>query len=164
MPIKPYFTETQPSAPKKMYVSASVSESGAELIRQNPTLPMSILPELIECESRNLESKGCTKYASILTEHDSAKVYTENFVENNATGIAHLSQCINDAPDQYLCELIGRYADERSLPFIVGVIYVVDLMKELTAKNGGVFPGFTYYRNIRPEKWFPKDFDSTQSI
>lgn len=127
----------------------NITDAGRAAIEADPNLDdhtMSLLwdtewPLLSEQEAQVIETLAPQELVDSI------------FLNNDETGLAHLTQCISEDHDQSLAELVARYAMERQIPFFAGAWYI----KALMMRQGLFYYQYSVTRDLHRKSWTPKE-------
>ena len=130
-----------------LHKGAVISSEGRSLVESEPNISDETLKKLIELEWDKIPEKE----RELIKEDNKVELASIAFGTGPDIGIAHLSQCIDDNRDQSMAELIGRYADERRMPFILGAVYI----KALAATRPLFYYTSSPTKGYRKVRWEP---------
>lgn len=81
-------------------------------------------------------------YLYLLSDHSAEDVVQNVFLSRKQLGLAHIAGIILDNVNQSMASLIGTYATNRNIPFVLAAIYIYDLKK---------VRGLSYYRRTETD-------------
>lgn len=125
----------------KFKTKSRITKKGKEIVRVDPNIEKETLEKLMVTEEKYLK----TAKGSKLSSRSKQEIYNEEFLAYHELGLTHLAQCIRENPEQCKADLISAYSEDRSIPFIIGAIYLDALLAndklysyELRSKQGYV--------------------------
>lgn len=135
------FSTTGTNENWKFKTKSGITKKGKEIVRADPNIEKETLEKLKVTEEKYLK----TAKGSRLSSRTKQEIYNEEFLAFHELGLTHLAQCIRENPEQCKADLISAYSEDRSIPFILGAIYLDALLAndklysyELRSKQGYV--------------------------
>lgn len=106
-----------------------ITIEGLITVRSDKNLGRGTQKHLMETEAKLLDKKKFEQYKYLLGDFDVKDVYTQNFMQNNRIGKAHVTQLILENKNQTYAELVAGYASDRGVPFLVAMILLETMKK-----------------------------------
>ena len=135
------FPNTNTNETWKFKTKSRITKKGKEIVRSDPNMEKETLEKLLVTEEKFLK----TGRGAALSSRTKLEIYNDEFLAYHELGLTHLAQCIRDNPEQCMADLVSSYSEDRSIPFIIGAIYLDALIAndklysyELRSKQGYV--------------------------
>lgn len=129
-----------------------LSPHGAQIVRCDENLSKATQDALMKSEAGIMKKRtDLAEFLYLFREHKPLYTYKTQFVARNETGLSHVAGLIAEDLNQSYAQLVGAYASDRDLPFIISML----LLNDLRAVEGG-FHYFIRTRNSLVSKpWTP---------
>lgn len=102
-----------------------ITAKGRRIVGLDPNVCSETLKALLASESKLITPELEERMFSFELE----ELVKREFFSGKEIGIAHLSQCIKEDFQQTKADLIGRYSDDRRIPFVVGAYFINAYMR-----------------------------------
>ena len=140
------FSILKEDEPWSLPQNLKITPEGRLCAEAEPNLEEETVRTLMQTEADFL-SKEQKEFANFTSEEDIVRTV---FDAHEGIAMAHLTQCIRENKRQSYAELVGRFSEEKKIPFIMGVIYIRAL-----EKARGLFYFDNSPRGFRRVRWAP---------
>ncbi|MBQ6403357.1 MAG: hypothetical protein IJJ43_06340 [Oscillospiraceae bacterium] len=106
--------------PWQLPASCIISDEGRKLVARDPDLGKQTLEQLVITEKDLFDPKA----RSFIATHTPREIIDEVFDSNGGIGRTHLALCIRAAKQQYIADVVARFADDKKISFIEAAFYV----------------------------------------